>query len=136
MALMLDEDESFSLSANITSPGYQSLVLKGLLVSRRSDGVYVAPLIPQLFYGASGEQLSTWRQWIPETGEQVILSRSGGEPSLPREELFWRKISEPRVQVEPAEAPKAVTNWAPFAVGGLIGGIAAGLILFSARRHK
>ena len=89
---MLEEDESFSLTANVTSPGYQSVILRGYLVSRRPDGVYVAPLIPQLFYGASGEQLTTWRQWIPAAGEQVILSRVAGEPEVPREELFWRKV--------------------------------------------
>lgn len=90
--LMLDEDESFSLTANVTAPGPQSIVLRGYLVSRRSDGTYIAPLIPQLFYGAQGQQLTTWRQDIPVAGSQVILSRSGGQPSVPREELFWRKV--------------------------------------------
>jgi hypothetical protein len=90
---MLDEDESFSLTANVTAPGYQSVALKGYLVSKRSDGTYIASLIPQLFYGVDGNQLgATWRQNLTETGEQVILSRSGGEPSVPREELYWRRV--------------------------------------------
>lgn len=101
--LMLDEDESFSLTANVTSPGYQSVVLRGYLVSRRADGTYIAPLIPQLFYGASGEQLQTWRQSIAQAGEQVILSRVGGEPSVPREELFWRRVPTREEAVRAAE---------------------------------
>jgi len=101
--LMLDEDESFSLTANVESPGYQRVVLQGYLVSRRSDGTYIAPLIPQLFYGADGTQLQTWRQNLTTTGSQVILSRFGGEPSVPREELYWRKVKEaPRVAEAPA----------------------------------
>jgi len=100
--LMLDEDESFSLTANVTSPGPQSVVLKGYLVSERADGTYVAPLLPQLFYGADGNQLGpSWRQNLPAAGSQVILSRSGGQPSLPREELYWRKVK-PREEVTEA----------------------------------
>lgn len=95
---MLDEDQSFTLTANVTAAGYQSIVLKGYLVSRRSDGTYIAPLIPQLFYGASGAQLSTWRQWLPSAGEQVLLSRVAGMPEVPREELWWRKVSEPEIK--------------------------------------
>lgn len=98
MSLILDEDQSFTLTGYVESPGYQSILLKGYLVSRRSDGTYVAPLIPQLFYGASGEQLQTWRQWIPSAGEQVLLSRVAGMPEVPREELWWRKVSEPEVK--------------------------------------
>jgi hypothetical protein len=101
--LMLDEDESFSLTAYVESPGYQRVVLKGYLVSRRSDGTYIAPLIPQLFYGADGTQLQTWRQNLTTTGSQVILSRFGGQPSVPREELYWRKVKEaPTVAEAPA----------------------------------
>lgn len=92
MVLWLDEDESFSLQGYFEAPGYIRTPLSGYLVQHRSDGVYAAPLLPQLFYGASGAQLQTWRQHIPTAGSQVFLSRSGGEPSLPREELAWRKI--------------------------------------------
>jgi len=90
--LMLDEDESFSMSGNVLAPGYQSVVLRGYLVRREPEGTYIAPLIPQLFYGADGTQLASWRQYIPAAGEQVLLSRSGGEPSVPKEELFWRRV--------------------------------------------
>lgn len=100
--LMLDEDESFSLTANVTTPGYQSAVLRGYIVQHRGDGTYIAPLIPQLFYGADGNQLTTWRQYFP-AGSQVILSRSGGQPSVPREELFWRKVSSREEGVRAAE---------------------------------
>ncbi len=89
---MLPEDEYFSITANVTSPGPQTMILKGYLVSERADGTYIAPLIPQLFFGADGNPLTTWRQNLTQTGSQTILSRSGGQPSLPREELYWRKI--------------------------------------------
>ena len=102
---MLDEDEYFSLTANVTNPGYQRIALRGYLVQRRSDGTYIAPLIPQLFYGADGEPLTTWRQNLTETGEQVILSRSGGEPSVPRHELYWRKVSNFEEVPTPTEVP-------------------------------
>lgn len=111
--LYLEEDESFSMSGYVTSPGYQRISLQGYLVSNRSDGVYAAPLIPQLFYGADGNQLQTWRQNITGTGEQVLLSRSGGQPSVPRHELYWRKVSEPKRTVEtttvtPVQVPSPV----------------------------
>jgi len=104
---MIGENEHFSLTANIVTPGYQSTMLKGFLVSERADGTYVAPLIPQLFFGADGTPLSTWRQTLTQTGSQVILSRSGGEPSVPREELYWRKVKtvkeeEPVLEAKPS----------------------------------
>jgi len=108
-SLMLDEDESFSMSANISSPGYQSVVLRGYLVKRIGNGTYVAPLIPQLFYGADGLPLTTWRQNLSTAGSQVILSRgAGGYPQVQDECLFWRKISDgmagqPRTDAERAE---------------------------------
>lgn len=109
MSLMLDKDESFSLSANVTSPGYQRVVLRGYITERRPDGLYAASLLPQLFFGADGAQLTTWRQYISGTGSQTILSRSAGSPMVPREELFWRKISDLRepvkVEVAPLEVP-------------------------------
>jgi len=92
MSLMLEEDESFSLTAYVEGLGEQRVALQGYLVDRRADGTYIAPLIPQLFYGADGTQLQTWRQNLTSTGSQVILSRSGGLPKVPREELYWRKI--------------------------------------------
>ncbi|GAH30536.1 unnamed protein product, partial [marine sediment metagenome] len=62
MSLMLDWDESFSMQANVTSPGPQRIVLRGYVTERRPDGLYAAPLLPQLFYGADGTQLTSWRQ--------------------------------------------------------------------------
>jgi len=92
MSLMLDWDEYFSMQANVTSPGPQRIALRGYITERRPDGLYAAPLLPQLFYGADGIQLSTWRQNISGTGSQTILSRSGGQPSIPKEQLYWRRI--------------------------------------------
>ena len=109
MTLLLDEDESFSMSAYVDSPGEQRIALSGYLVQHRGDGTYVAPLLPQLFYGVTGAQLgATWRQDFTVTGDQVILSRSGGLPMLPRDELNWRKIKE-------AEQPQAQQPAAPVA---------------------
>ena len=89
------------MSAYVDSLGEQRIALSGYLVQHRGDGTYVAPLLPQLFYGVTGAQLQTWRQDFTATGDQVILSRSGGLPMLPREELNWRKV-------ESTEQPKAV----------------------------
>ena len=89
---MLDWDESFSMQANVTSPGPQRIALRGYITERRPDGLYAASLLPQLFYGADGTQLTTWRQNLTGTGSQTILSRSGGQPSIPKEELYWRRI--------------------------------------------
>jgi hypothetical protein len=118
MSLMLDEDESFSMNAYVESPGYQTVALKGYLVEHRGDGTYVAPLIPELFYGANGNQLQgSWRQNLTSTGDQVILSRSGGKPMVPREELFWRKVETPtqpqREQPATTVTIAAVPNYWP-----------------------
>ncbi len=136
MSLMLDWDESFSMEANVTSPGPQRMVLKGYITERRADGLYAAPLLPQLFYGADGAQLTSWRQYLPTAGSQVILSRSGGQPSIPKEELFWRKISdfkrEPaRVEVAPP-APLEVPPLLLVSILAFIGGTV--LVILSGRR--
>ena len=133
MSLILNKDESFSLQANVTTPGYQRLVLRGFITERRADGLYAAPLLPQLFFGADGTQLTSWRQFISGTGAQTILSRSAGSPMVPREDLFWRKISdfkrEPaKVEVAPLEVPLILL--AP--ILALIGGTV--LIIISGRR--
>ena len=80
------------MQANVTSPGSQRIVLRGYVTERRSDGLYAAPLLPQLFYGADGAQLTSWGQYLSGTGSQTILSRSGGQPSIPKEELYWRRV--------------------------------------------
>jgi len=121
------------MQANVTTPGYQRVVLRGYISERRPDGLYVAPLLPQLFYGADGSQLSTWRQYISGTGSQTILSRSAGSPMVPREELWWRKVRdfkrEPaKVEVAPLEVPPLLF----VSILALIGG--AVLIILSRRR--
>lgn len=88
------------MSAYVEAIGDQRVVLSGYLTERRADGTYAAPLIPQLFFGVAGTQLQTWRQYLPTTGNQVILSRSGGQPSVPREDLWWRKVADTQVQKE------------------------------------
>jgi len=129
MSLILDKDESFSMEAYVETPGYQRVTLSGYLVDRRADGTYIAPLIPQLFYGADGTQLQTWRQNFTTAGSQVILSRSGGQPSIPREELYWRKVSEDHVQKEEVKAMQpaqvmVIPSWVlPVAIlGAIVGG--------------
>lgn len=124
MSPVLDWDESFSMHANVLTPGSQRVVLTGFITERRPDGVYAAPLLPQLFYGADGTQLSSWRQNISGTGEQTILSRSGGLPSIPKEELFWRKVSGP-------EQP-AVVEAVPTTTLSLIQVVILGIIAFLA----
>lgn len=110
--LYLDEDEGFSMTANVLTPGYQSTVLSGYVVSRRSDGTYAAPLLPQLFYGADGNQLSSWRQYIPQAGSQTILSKPAGHLLIPRGELYWRKVSEnkPASQAENVVEQKEIVQ--------------------------
>jgi len=121
--VMIGEEESFSLTANVTSRGYQRVVPTGYIVSRRSDGVYVAPLLPQLFYGADGTQLTTWRQNLQSTGSQIILSKPAGNLLIPREELYWRKISEPEVAAEPV-VPREELSTFPVAAVALVSTIA------------
>ncbi len=133
MSLVLDKDESFSLTANVTGPGYQRMVLRGFITERRADGLYVAPLLPQLFFGADGTQLTTWRQYISGTGEQTILSRSAGSPMVPREELFWRKISD--FKEEPAKVEVAPQGVSPLLLGSALSLIVGTvLVILSGRR--
>ena len=134
--LRLDEDEYFSMSTNVTSPGYQSVVLRGYLVRRTSNGTYAGSLLPQMFYGADGQPLTTWRQYLPTAGEQVILSRSGGYPKVPKEEIYWRKIADP-LRAGEVEAPIKVglelPSWvAPVVIGGAV--VIAGLIAWKFRK--
>ena len=134
--LYLNEDQSFSMSANVVSPGYQSLVLKGYLLQDRSDGRYAAPLLPALFYGVDGLPLSTWRQYIPSAGSQVILSRSGGLPTLPREELAWQKVAEREVAEVEVEKPVEIVGVSlpiPLIVASIVC-IGAGALLYILRR--
>ena len=116
MSLILDKDEAFSMSAYVESPGYQRVLVSGYLLERRADGNYLAPLIPQLFYGANGNVLQTWQQYLPTTGNQVILSRSGGHPSVPREDLYWKKVdskteSKAQTQIQPVTVNLSVPDY-------------------------
>lgn len=119
--VVLGEDQSFSLTANVLTPGEQSLVLKGYITQRRSDGLYAAPLIPQLFYGVTGAQLGpSWRQNLSTTGEQVILSRQAGYPQVPYEELAWRKVSDQEVSRLEAAPPVGIPwDWVVAGLGFL-----------------
>ena len=129
---MLDWDESFSMEAYVTNPGYQRVVLKGFITEHRSDGLYAAPLLPQLFYGADGSQLTTWRQYLDSSGSQTILSRSGGLPEIPKEELYWRKISDTEEVREEVPAPTpAKTSLGQ--IGILLSILVGGLLLFVSR---
>lgn len=133
MSLMLDKDESFSMQANVTTPGYQRVVLSGYITERRPDGLYVAPLLPQLFFGADGTQLTTWRQYISGTGSQTILSRSAGSPMVPREELFWRKIRD--FKKEPVKVEVTPIGVSPILLISILSFIGATvLIILSGRR--
>ena len=133
---MLNEDESFSLTANVTSPGYQRVVLKGFLTETRNGEVWAAPLLPQLFYGADGLPLTTWRQDLTSAGSQVILSRSGGLPTVPHDELYWRKIRDAPVTTEPTTKLEYTTpdikNW--LFPAALISVLFIGSILFLGRK--
>jgi hypothetical protein len=131
MVLYLLEDEYFSMNAYVQALGEQTIALSGYLVEHRSDGTYIAPLIPDLFYGVNGTQLQhSWRQNFTAMGDQTILSRSGGEPSVPRNELYWRKISNDHVQKEEVKTietktieAQALPNWlVPAAIIGFIFG--------------
>ena len=137
MTLYLEEDEFFSMNAYVQSLGDQTIALSGYLVEHRSDGTYVAPLIPDLFYGVNGNQLShSWRQTFTATGDQTILSRSGGEPSVPRSELYWRKISSngqmKKEEVQLVEVP-VLPSWA--VPVGILGVIVAGFFLYRTMKH-
>ena len=137
MTLYLLEDEYFSMNAYVQALGDQTIALSGYLVEHRSDGTYVAPLIPDLFYGVNGTQLShSWRQNFTATGDQTILSRSGGEPSVPRNELYWRKISNngqmKKEEVQLVEVPVLPSWVVPV---GILGVIVAGFLLYSAMKH-
>jgi len=92
MSALIPFEGSFSLTAYVESPGWARVIPKGYVYEKRAGQVYVAPLIPQLFYGVDGTQLRTWRQYIPRTGSVVILRRVAGEPQVPRERLYWVKL--------------------------------------------
>lgn len=131
MVVYIPEDESFSLTANVESLGYQRIALRGYLVSRRSDGTYIASLLPSMFYGADGTQLTSWRQNLTTAGSQVILSRTaGGYPKVPKQDIYWRKVAEPEVAEEEvvAEVPTVALPEIPWPTVALV--LGAGVILY------
>lgn len=126
MSIILDEDELFTMQVYSTAPGYQSMVVRGMMTKQEGGETYATPFLPQMFYGADGTQLgSSWRQYIPTAGSQTILSRSGGLPRLPPdEELFWRRVSTPqRVQPQPVVRGAAVSPLPALAVVVVAGAI-------------
>ena len=144
MVLMLDEDQSFSLTANVTSPGPQRVVLSGFIKKIKGGETWIAPLLPQLFYGADGNVLTTWRQNLTTTGSQVILSRSGGLPTLPPEDLYWRKVASKTPVEEKKEdivAEKKTALGEPSNVPLIVGAIGLGAVIgltigYAATRKK
>ena len=129
---MLDEDESFSMTANVTSTGYQRMSLSGFLVRKTSNGTYVASLLPQMFFGADGLPLTTWRQNLTSTGSQVILSRAaGGYPKVPKQDIYWRKVSDSEEKaVAPAPTPTVAVPTVQILTYALpIGFLAIGLLM-------
>lgn len=122
MSLILDENESFSMQAYITNPGFQRVALSGWIKKQKGGKTYVAPLLPQLFYGWTGTQLSSWRQYIGGTGSQTILSRSGGLPTIPTEELFWREVTPKKDEVEEAIAPEISFQSGSLLIPVILGG--------------
>lgn len=137
MTIYLEKDEFFSMNAYVQALGDQTVALSGYLVEHRFDGTYVAPLIPDLFFGVNGTQLQhSWRQNFTATGDQTILSRSGGEPSVPRNELYWRKISNngqmKKEEVELVEVPVLPSWVVPV---GILGVIVAGFLLYRTMKH-
>lgn len=111
--LVLDENEDFSMNVNVDVAGDQRIAVTGYLQRTKPDGLYVTPLIPELFFGADGQQLQTWLQNL-HVGEQVVLSRSGGNPRVPDNELLWTKSvsNQPPVPI-PIKAPITVMRVEP-----------------------
>lgn len=91
---VVDENEGFTLTANVLTPGYVSIIPKGYVVSRRRDGVYQAGFLPDMFLGYDGKQLDTWRQYVPAIGNQVVLTKPAGHLLVPKQDLFWTKVSD------------------------------------------
>ena len=128
VTLVIDEDTPISMQVYSTAPGYQSMVVRGMMTKQVGGVTYGTPLLPQMFFGADGSQLGpSWRQYIPAARAQTILSRSGGLPALPPdEELFWRPISGP---AKVAAAP-GVSGLAGSPIPALAVVVGAGLLLW------
>lgn len=90
--LILDEKEDFTMDATVEADGYQRIMVTGYLERHKADGVYRTPIVPQMFFGADGQQLTTWRQYLKK-GNYVVLSRDSGNPVVLEKDLSWRKVS-------------------------------------------
>jgi hypothetical protein len=138
--LILNENEDFSLSAHIDTAGHQRIEVTGYLERRRPDGIYRTPLIPDLFFGADGTQLDTWDQDLT-VGDHIVLSRSGGNPRVPDDELNWRKVSEapqrPSPQPVVVQAPvRTMAIDMNTLILGVVGSIIAAGVLYYIFRKK
>lgn len=89
--LILDEKEDFTMDATVEADGYQRIMVTGYLERRKADGVYRTPIVPQMFFGADGQRLETWRQYLKK-GSYVVLSRDSGNPVV--SDVVWRKVSD------------------------------------------
>lgn len=107
--LVLDWDEDFKLDAHVDADGQQRFIVSGYIQKRRADGLYQAPIIPELFFGANGQQLDTWSQYLT-AGDHTILRRDGGNPSVPEHELNWIKVSGQAPRRTPPTAPVTPTR--------------------------
>lgn len=134
--LVLDWNEDFKLDAHVDVAGQQRFAVTGYIQKQRADGLYRAPLIPELFFGVDGSQLQTWSQYL-EAGDHTILRRDSGNPYVPDDELSWQRISPPAPVRPQMPTPTRVAT-APLALDMtttiiLILGVPIGLyILFKA----
>lgn len=112
----LEEQQDFKLDAHVDSDGQQRFAVIGYLVRRTRDGVYRTPLLPEMFFGANGQQLDTWSQYLTK-GDHTILRRDSGNPKLPDSELNWVRVSgAPQVQQPQPLAPAQTASLVPLLV--------------------
>lgn len=132
--LELNENEDFKLDAHIDVTGQQRIEATGYLIRRRPDGIYRTPLIPQMFFGANGQQLDTWSQYLT-AGDHTILRRDSGNPKVPDSDLFWHKISEAQRPLQPQiPVAKAATTELPLTYI-VVGLVVVGVLIFLLRKH-
>lgn len=106
--LVLDWNEDFKLDAHVDSAGQQRFAVTGYIEKQRADGLYRAPLIPELFFGVNGEQLDTWSQNLT-VGDHTVLRRDSGNPYVPDSELNWTKVPQPNRQA-PQQTQQSATR--------------------------
>lgn len=104
--VVVQEEEYFSLSGYVEAPGYITYIPRGYFVRRRGTITYIARFQPWMFYGAGGQRLGSWRQFIGKAGEHVLLERRGGRPRIPS--MYWRAVARERRLDEAVEAELAV----------------------------